>query len=182
MRRSLAISLAIAALALAACRLPAPPTRAYAYPAWGFRVSFQASPQATDKPAQPDGTPHSLLLEADSGGRDFAIDANDAQGETRSIDTLADGVAQLMVADIDAKPTIKTNAATAEGLIGRQFDLEQNGRPMARVRVFLKGGRFYTLVAKSVFGIDDPAIDGFFHSFHAEAGGATNSIQPAPAG
>jgi hypothetical protein len=181
-RRSLSISLAAAVLALAACRPPAAQIKRYDYPAWGFRISFPAPPQVTDKPAQPDGTPHSLLLEADGGGRDFAIDANDAPGETRSIDTLSDGVAQLMTADIPAKPTIKTYAATAEGLMGREFELEENGRPMARVRVFLAGGRFYTLVAKSVFGVDDPAVDDFLTSFHAEAGVGTNQAQPAPAG
>ncbi|HVN00217.1 MAG TPA: hypothetical protein VMT68_08385 [Caulobacteraceae bacterium] len=182
MRRRIVVSLALATLALAACKPPPAATKEYAYPAWGFRISFASPPQVTDKPAQPDGTPHSVVAESDGGGRDFAISATDAADVGVSVDQLTDRLAQMMAGDLKGEATIKTYAATAEGLDGRQFDLKQGGRPVARVRVFLAGGRFYTLAAKSAFGLEDPAVGDFLSSFHASQApvGGTNATAPSP--
>jgi len=179
MRVLLILAATLAAVCLGACKAPPPATKEYAYPAWGFRISFQSPPKVTDAPAQPDGTPRSFNAEADGGGRDFAINANDAPDNGKTIDALADSAAELIAKELKAETTIKTYAATTEGVMGRQFDVTDGGRPVARVRVFLAGGRFYVLAAKSAYGLEDPAVDDFLYSFHASSAAATNATQPS---
>jgi hypothetical protein len=179
MRRWLIVASALAALGLCACKAPPPATKEYAYPAWGFRISFQTPPQVTDTPAQPDGTARSLNAEADGGGRDFAINAHDAPDNAKTIDELADSAAQLIAKELKAETTVKTYVATTEGVMGRQFDVTVGGRPAARVRVFLAGGHFYVLAAKSDYGLEDPAVDTFLYSFHPAAAATTNATQPS---
>jgi hypothetical protein len=178
MRVSLILAAALAVLCVGACKAPPPATKEYAYPAWGFRISFPSPPKVTETPAQPDGTPRSMNADADVGDRDFAINVNEAPDSGKTIDALSDSAAQLIASELKAETTVKTYAATEDGLMGRQFDVTTGGRPVARVRVFLAGGRFYVLAAKSAYGLADPAVDDFLYSFHAASAGAANATQP----
>jgi hypothetical protein len=180
MRRVFILPLIAVALLTVSCQPPK--TLEYVYPAWGFRISFVAAPKVTEKPAEPDGLPHSVLMETDSGGRDFAVDVSDATAT--DIDQVTDTLVPLMLKQVPGGTAdIRTYAATFEGLLGRQFDIEKNGKPDLRVRVFLAGDRLYALVAKSVFGVDDPAVDQFLYSFHVLPDAATNgaaAVNAAP--
>ncbi len=169
MRRLIVLPLLAAALVTTSCGLTKPATKEYAYPDWGFKVSFEAPPQVTNKPETAQ-EPRSLVLETDTGGRDFAVDANDAPNVT-DIDQLTDAAIPFMLQDVKGGQVgTRTYVATFEGLMGRQLDITAPGQPTIRVRIFLAGGRAYTLVAKSAFGAEDPAVSDFLYSFHVLPG------------
>ena len=68
------VVLTVAMSAAWACT-PVPPLKEYAYPSWGFAVSFRGPPKVTDSPAASDGsTVHTLLVESSLAGlRDAAV-------------------------------------------------------------------------------------------------------------
>jgi hypothetical protein len=168
MRVSLIVA-AFATLSLGACK-PAPPSlKHYDYPALGFSISLPAPPKVTDEPAGADGSPHMVTVEADDGIRNDAVSITDAPDPQKDIDSLTKAAADAMAKGLDAEPGMPTYAATAEGVDGREFVLSKGGRPGAKVRLFLAGGRFYVLAAKSSAGVDDPAVDDFLTSFHVIA-------------
>lgn len=149
-------------------------------PSVGLPHLLRGAAPVTDEPAL-NGAPHSLLVEADTGGRDFAIDASDAPNATDTdIDQLTDVLIPLVLKEVPGgTATTRTYTATSDGLLGRQFDVEKDGKPVLRIRDFAAGGRFYTLVAKSAFGVDDPAVDQFLYSFHVLPGAPATNATPA---
>ena len=163
------VAAALAAVWLGACKLPRPPMKSYDYPALGFSVSFPAPPKLSNDPASADGSPASVTVESGDGARDFAISITNAPDPSEDIDAATTASAAAMAKGLGAEPGVRTYAATAEGVMGREFVLSKNGRAAAKVRLFLAGGRFYVLAGKSLAGVDDPAVDDFLSSFHVTA-------------
>ena len=60
-----AAAILLVALVLAGCK-PSAPTKDYAYPAWGFKVSLPGTPVETKQPGAPNGsTPAADRVEAE---------------------------------------------------------------------------------------------------------------------
>ena len=158
------VVLTVAMSAAWACT-PVPPLKEYAYPSWGFAVSFRGDPKVTDSPAAPDGTTvHTLLVESSLAGRDDLVNVIDGSGSTKSEDqALADAPATLASATGGAIGPI-TYAATGK-TIGREFLLSRQGGPPARVRIFVANKHLYELIAQSSLGPDDPETTSFMASF-----------------
>ncbi|HEY3887140.1 MAG TPA: hypothetical protein VGL73_01105 [Caulobacteraceae bacterium] len=152
------------AMAAWACT-PVPPFKAYAYPSWGFAVSFRGAPTVTDTPAAPDGsTAHTLLVESSLAGRDDLVNVIDGSSSAKSEDqALADAPATL-AGSVGGTLGPITYAATGE-TIGREFVLNRQGRPPARVRIFVANKHLYELIAQSSLGTDDPETANFLTSF-----------------
>ena len=158
---------ALIAIPLAACGPAALATRDYSYPDWGFKAAFPAAPTRTPHAAAADGSaPASELFEAAVGGRDFAVWAADVSKTRMSLDDLAEGGSQHVAQGLAATPGVPAYAATAEGVMGREFSFSKDGRWAASMRVFLAGGRAYEVIGQSVYGQDDPALKDFLFSFH----------------
>ncbi len=175
MRAFLAVSLAFV---LVACKPPSPPTKEYAYPAWGFRISFPAPPVATPQPASPDGaSPSSYTLESQQDGRDFKVWAADVARTGMSLDDLAKSASGFISKQMASTASAPTYAATSEGVMGREYQLTKDGKWAATLRVFLVGGRFYEVIGSSKYGQGDPALQDFLISFHTLGGApaATNA-------
>jgi hypothetical protein len=177
MRVLSAAAMLLAAFAVASCKPVAPPTKAYAYPPWGFKASFQAPPTGTNQPGSPENlTPNAYLVEANAGGRDFAVWAADISRANLSLDDLASETSENVSKGLDATPSIQAYASTSEGVMGREFTFTKDAKWQATVRVFVAGGRAYQVIAKSAFGQDDPAVSDFLSSFHTLGGApAANS-------
>ncbi len=156
--------LTVAMAAAWACT-PAPPLKEYAYPAWGFAVSLRGPPKVTDMPAAADGsTVHTLLVEASVAGRDNLVNVIDGSGSTKSEDqALSDAPATLASAVSGAIGPI-TYATTGQ-TIGREFLLSRQGRPPARVQIFVANKHLYELIAQSDRGPTDPETTNFLASF-----------------
>jgi hypothetical protein len=182
MRQTLVAAFALAALLLGACSPGALPTKEYAYPAWGFRASFPSPPVETAKPGAPDGSqPNSGLVEATGSGRDFAVWAADVSKSNMSLDDLASNAADHVARGMGAAVGVRTYAATGDGVLGREFQLTQGDKWVMTVRVFLAGGKFYEVIAKSDRGKDDPAVQAFLTSFHTlGAAPAAANATPSP--
>ena len=155
----------LAAIGLAACQPSPPAMRRYDYPELGFSISFPAPPKVTDQPATAAGAPHTVLVEADAGGRDFAISIAEGTNPGTDIDQVTTEAAVEMTRAAGGEASVRTYAATAEGVMGRELTFTRSGRPVAKARLYLEGGRFYVLAAKSLLGTDDPAVDDFLTSF-----------------
>jgi hypothetical protein len=152
-------------VALSACSAP-PPLTEHAYPAWGFAVSFRGPPKETDYPASADGTKaHTFLAESSLAGRDDLVNVIDGSGSNKSDDrALADAPAAL-ASYVGGTLGPVTYAATAAGVMGRDFLINRPGRPAARARVFVANKRLYEVIGQSVLGPDDPENDAFLSSF-----------------
>jgi hypothetical protein len=162
--------MAIALLALSACKPSGPAAKEYVYPAWGFRASFPMTPVETRQPAPPNGAaPDADLVEGNEGGRSFAVWVADVSRTGMSLDELAKSAADHVAQGLGAKPGIPAYAATSEGVMGREYHLAQAGKWQASMRVYLTGGRFYEVIGKSALGEDDPALKAFLLSFHTLA-------------
>jgi hypothetical protein len=167
---TVAAAICLAALALAACKF-APPTKPYAYPAWGFEVSFPAAPVETKQPAAPNGaTPNADRVESSADGRHFAVWAADVSKTGMSLDDLAKAASGFIAKQMRASAGVPTYVATGDGVMGREYHLTQGGKWQATMRVFLVGGRFYEVIGKSTLGEDDPAVKDFLVSFHTLGG------------
>jgi hypothetical protein len=173
-----AAAILLAALALAACKF-APPTKPYAYPAWGFDVSFPAAPVETKLPGAPNGaTPSADRVEASADGRHFAVWAADVSRTGMALDDLAKAASGFIAKQMKATAGAPAYVATSDGVLGREYQLTSGGKWRATLRVFLAGGRFYEVIGSSPLGQDDPAVKDFLISFHtlgapAAAGNAT---------
>jgi hypothetical protein len=162
----LAAAILLAALAVAGCKPAAPPTKEYAYPAWGFKVSLPATPVETKQP----GATSADRVEASAGGRHFAVWAADVSTTGMSLSELAKAGSGYIAKQMTATASIPTYAATAEGVQGREYQLTSAGKWRATLRVFLAGGRFYEVIGDSTAGQDDPALTDFLASFHITGG------------
>ena len=160
--RGVAILILSGLTLLSACSGP-PPLKEYAYPAWGFAVSFRAQPKETDYPATTGGA-HTFLVESLLAGRDDLVNVIDGSASTKSDDqALSDAPAAL------AKyvgGTLGRMTYTASGsAMGRAFVLSRPGRPASRVRIFVWHKHLYELIAQSPLGPDDPENEKFLGSF-----------------
>src|SRR5437868_12486462 len=85
MRITTFAALAAALPALAACSVP--PSKEYAYPAWGFAVSLRAAPVATTTPGRSASDPPAgFKVESMNAGRAFAVEVADGSGSAKSDD------------------------------------------------------------------------------------------------
>jgi hypothetical protein len=177
MRKLLVTALTLAlALALAACN--APPMKEFAYPAWGFAISFWSPPQVTETPAAA-GQPHSLLLDTKQAGREFAISVEEGVRPDVTIDQIGPFFARTTAQPMGGDVGPMTYVSTAQGVLGREFAITQNGKPLATIRTFLANDRFYEIVVQSALGPDDPAVKDFLGSFRVTA--APPAVPPPPA-
>ena len=160
MRTPLVVLLSL--VALAACR--APPMKDYAYPKWGFVADFWAPPEATETPAGP-GQLHTLLLDSQKGGRDFAVSVVEGIRPDVTIDQIGPDLTRQEAQKMGGEVGPETYASTGQGVLGREYAITKNGKPFATVRAFLANGRFYQIAAQSVFGPDDQAVKDFLDLF-----------------
>jgi hypothetical protein len=162
------------ALGLLAACVPRAPMQQYDYPALGFSVSFPAPPDRTDVPATP-SQPAEVLIGATSGPRDFAVSVAPVADPSRDLDSLDEDAAARMAKAMGGEASNLAYAATPEGLLGRELVITKSGQSVAKIRLYVAGGRFYILVAKSALGVGDPAVDDFLTSFHAATKAPTNA-------
>jgi hypothetical protein len=158
------VVLTVAMSAAWACT-PVPPLKEYAYPSWGFAVSFRGPPKVTDSPAASDGsTVHTLMVESSLAGRDDLVNVIDGSGSTKSEDQALSDAPATLASAIGGTLGPITYAATGK-TIGREFLLTRQGRPPARVRIFVANKHLYELIAESTLGPDDPETANFLGSF-----------------
>ena len=151
-------------LALSACAQP-PALKEYAYPAWGFAVSFREAPKATDSPASADGTSaHTLTIESTLAGRDNVVNVIDGTGSTRSDDQVLSDAPAILAQSAKATLGPVTYVATGK-IVGREFRLERPGQPAARASIFVTNKHLYELISASSLGPDDPETAAFLDSF-----------------
>ncbi|HEX4197522.1 MAG TPA: hypothetical protein VHZ26_08770 [Caulobacteraceae bacterium] len=153
-----------ALVALSACT-PPPALKEYAYPAWGFAVSFRAPPQATDYPGSADGAKaHTFLVESVLAGRDNLVNVIDGSGSSKSEDQALSDAPGALASDVGGTLGPITYAATG-AVTGREFLLSRPNKPTARVRVFVSNKHLYELISQSSLGPDDPETTSFLDSF-----------------
>src|ERR1700722_14959861 len=158
------VVLTLAMSAAWACR-PVPPLKEYAYPSWGFAVSFRGAPKETDYPASADGTKaHTFLVESALAGRDELVNVIDGSGSSKSEDQALSDAPATLASSVGGTLGPITYAATGK-VIGREFLLNRQGRPPARVRVFVANKHLYEIIAQSPLGPDDREIADFLASF-----------------
>jgi hypothetical protein len=179
MRRCWTI-VAILALALVGACIPHPQMTAYDYPALGFSVSFPAPPDRNDVPGS-ENQPAMTTIGAKTDLRDFAVTVSEVADPSRSLDSLADEATARMAKALGGESSM-TYAATPEGLLGREVAVDRDGKRLAKIRIYLAGGRLYILVAESSLGEADPAVDDYLTSFHATAAAPTNAAPANAAG
>jgi hypothetical protein len=164
MRAVTTLLFAVSLAALCACAQP-PPFKEYSYPAWGFAVSFRGPPKETDTPAAADGsTNHAFLTESVLAGRDDLVNVIDGSGSTKTEDqALADAPA-VLAKSVNGTMGPMTYAASGN-VTGREFLLTRQGRPVAKVRIFVHNKHLYELISESSLGPDDPEVASFLDSF-----------------
>ena len=155
------------ALALAACK-PAPAMKEYTYPAWGFAASFWTPPQVVEAPPGP-GRPHMLMLESKQAGRVFALSVREGVRPDVAIDQIGPDFAHQAAQAMGGEVGMMTYTSTGQGVLGREFALTKDGKPLATVRTYLANGRFYEIAGQSALGPDDPAVKDFLDSFRITA-------------
>src|SRR5271169_812801 len=79
MRRFATVVLGLALAAVAACSQQPPKPTAYVNSQWGFGATFPAPPKVTETAASATQA-HSVLVESNVDGRDFAVNVIDATG------------------------------------------------------------------------------------------------------
>jgi hypothetical protein len=163
----IAAAILLTALVLAGCKPAAPPTKEYAYPVWGFKISLPGAPAETKQPGAPNAsTPSADRVEASADGRHFAVWAADVSKTGMSLDDLAKAASGFIAKQMGATASVPAYAATSDGVMGREYQLMSGGKWRATLRVFLAGGRFYEVIGSSTSGQDDPALKDFLSSFH----------------
>jgi hypothetical protein len=148
---------------LSACSVP--PMKEYAWPAWGFAVSFRGAPKQTDIPGTADGKGrHGFLIESSLAGRDDLVNVIDGTGSPKSEDqALTDAPGNIAKA---AGATLGPITYAGSGaVVGREFLLTKPGRPAARARVFVFHQHLYELISQSALGPEDPESAAFLDSF-----------------
>lgn len=174
MRKPIAVLVAVAALG--ACNAPA--MKEYAYPKWGFAISFGAPPEVTETPAAP-GKPHFLLLESKQAGRDYVVSVREGVRPGVTIDEIGPAMTRQAAQAMGGELGPETYESTAQGVLGRGYVITKDGKPFATVRAFLANDRFYQVGAQSALGNDDPALKDFLDSFRITA--APPAVPPPPA-
>jgi hypothetical protein len=158
-----AVVLAGALAALAACSVP--PLKEYAYPAWGFAISFRAPPTVTDIPASPDGArPHKMVATLTDAGRAYDLSVTDVSVSTKSDDVFLGEIPRSMAEGVGGALGPVTYVAAGQ-IVGREFKVDKPGQATARTRVFVTHRRLYEIVAQSTLGPDDPEVTTFLDSF-----------------
>lgn len=164
MRTAAIVMLAAIGLALTACAPP--PPKEYAYPAWNFAASFRGPPKVTETKASADGsTPHSLLVESNVGGDDFAVNVTDASAATSTADQMLDATPQALAKSMGVDVGATVYAATGQ-VTGREVRFDKGGEPVMLMRVFVAGNFLYEVSANSAKGVTDPNVRVFLDSFH----------------
>lgn len=156
-----AVVVAAALAALAACSVP--PLKEYAYPAWGFAISFRAPPTVVDTPASASG-PHRLVATLTDAGRAYDLSVTDASASAKSDDAVLGELPQSMAQGVGGTLGPITYVATG-AVVGREFKVDKPGQATARVRIFVSHRRLYEIVAQSTLGPDDPEVTTFLASF-----------------
>jgi hypothetical protein len=157
-----------ASLALAGCAVP--PLKEYAYPAWGFAVSFRNPPVVTDTPGSADGTAaHTFLVESNAAGRDFLVLVIDGSRSTKSDDEALNDAPANLAKSVNGQLGPITYAAVG-AVTGREFILNRAGRPAGKVRIFVANKRLYEIIGQSSLGPDESEVGEFFDSFRLTGG------------
>jgi hypothetical protein len=160
--RTLVVALAVSAAS--GCS-PPPPLKEYAYPSWGFAVSFRRPPKELDSPASSDGTKaHTFLVESSVAGRDDLVNVIDGAGSTKSEDQALSDAPAALASYVGGTLGPMTYTATGK-VMGREFTIKRPGRPVARARVFVANKHLYQIIAQSPRGPDDPETSSFLDSF-----------------
>lgn len=149
-------------VALAACAQP-PAMKDYAYPAWGFAVSFRATPKVVETPASANGA-HTLLVESVLAGRDNLVNVIDGTGSPKSDDQALADAPDILAKSAGATLGPITYAASGK-VMGREFLLNHPGQQPARVRIFVANKHLYEVISQSTLGPDDPETVAFLSSF-----------------
>ncbi len=164
MRQAIVVALAAGAVVLPACQAP-PEPKEYAYPAWGFAVSFRAPPKETDIPASADGkSAHGFLVEHATDGRDELVNVIDGSDSTKSEEQALDDAPGNLAKYVKGTLGPITYAATGK-VIGREFLLTRPNKTVAIAHVFVFHKRLYEVIATSALGADDPESRRFLDSF-----------------
>jgi hypothetical protein len=168
MRRFATAVVGIALAAVAACS-PPPKPQAYVNSAWGFGATFPAPPKITETQASATEA-HSLLVEANTDGRDFAVNVLDATGAEGAPSEILDR-AQQVLAQSQQLDVGKTGSVMMGDITGREVRFDKDGSPVMLARLFMINGRLYEVNANSAKGPTDPAVKAFLDSFHLVATG-----------
>jgi hypothetical protein len=166
MRRFAIVVLGLALAAAAACSQPPKPT-AYANPQWGFGATFPGPPKVTETAASATQA-HSVLVEANVDGRDFAVNVLDATGAEGAPSEILDR-AQQVLAQSQELDVGSNTPVTLGDITGREVRFDKDGNPVMLARLFMINGRLYEVNANSAKGTTDPAVKAFLDSFHLVA-------------
>jgi hypothetical protein len=179
MKLSLASVAAAGLLALAACGSHAPTPTPYANSAWGFGATFPGKPTVTETQASATQA-HSLLVEANVGGEDFAVNVLDATGAEGDPSDIMDR-AQKVLADAQDLDVGASTPVTIGDLTAREVRFDKDGKPVMLTRLLMINGRLYEINANSQKGPSDPAVKAFLNSFHLVASPDTGASAAAAA-
>jgi hypothetical protein len=147
-------SLAVAALALAACSRPAP-WKEYAYADQQFAVAFPAPPKS-GKELGP------LLTEMNDGKMDFGVTA--ACNIPPDADP-ANILASATQRTAENGHVHDTTMIALSGATGRQMLIDQANGPTVTQRLFVRNGCLYVIFAASKDGPNSEAVTRFLSSF-----------------
>jgi hypothetical protein len=166
MRAITAAALAAAMFALAGCSVL--PLKPFAYPAWGFAVSFRAPPTETPIPAHAAGGPRrGFRTELANMGRDLFVSVADGSGSTKGDDQVLAEFPQCLARG----GTLKSQTYVAVGaLVGREVLIDRPGQETLRERIFISHRRLYEVGAQSSLGPTDREVQDFLDSFHLISG------------
>jgi hypothetical protein len=158
----------IAAFLVGQASCSVPPLKAYAYPAWGFAVSFRAAPTETLSPARTAGGPHGGFKgESALAGRDFLVSVADGSASTMTDDQIMSGFPQALAQG--GKLTSQTYFASGP-IVGREVLIDKPSEETQRARIFLFHRLLYEVSAKSSLGPRDAEVTAFLDSFHLLGG------------
>jgi hypothetical protein len=162
MRIFTAAALAFSLLGLTACTKP---WKDYAYPAWGFRVSFRTPPEVIDIPAAKDGSPHTFKVKAVQGERNLVVEVTDASIADKTPDQLLAEIPREMIQSSGGTVVAHANV-TNNGVVGRDVTIDRGAQPMERAQVFVADHRVYQVITQTSNGADDKEVADFLASFH----------------
>lgn len=146
----------LASMLLAAAACSVPPSKEYAYPAWGFAASFRAAP--TESAASPRGFKVSSL----NAGRALWVEVADGSASPKSDEEVLREFPQVLAQG----GTLVSQTYVATGkVMGRELLIDRAGQATQRVRIFVAHRRLYAISAQSPLGPKDPEVETFLTSF-----------------
>jgi hypothetical protein len=166
MRRFATVVLGLALAAVAACSAPPKPT-AYVNSQWGFAATFPDRPKVTETAASATQA-HALLVEANVGDSDFAVNVIDAAGAEGAPSEILDRTQQARAQSQDLEVGTSTPVPLGD-ITGREVRYDKDGTPAMLSHLFMINGRLYEVNATSAKGPTDPAVKAFLDSFHLVA-------------